>query len=89
MRFLDTYAGPTATEPSSLRSALKVADNVAPSAATTKKRVWFSSALSAMGLSDSDGRCSTSLLDVFTNKPCSRSWQVLSTQRGTVAFYAC
>ncbi|XP_077505447.1 ecotropic viral integration site 5 isoform X1 [Amblyomma americanum] len=56
MRFLDAYAGPAATEPNSRRSALKVADNVAASAPAAKKRVWFSAALSAMGLNDTNAR---------------------------------
>ncbi|KAL3218651.1 hypothetical protein MRX96_031462 [Rhipicephalus microplus] len=56
MRFLDTYSGLTTTEPSGRRSALRVGDSVASSAPPVRKRVWFSSALSAMGLSDTDRR---------------------------------
>nr|XP_037270022.1 ecotropic viral integration site 5 ortholog-like isoform X1 [Rhipicephalus microplus] len=56
MRLLDTYSGLTTTEPSGRRSALRVGDSVASSAPPVRKRVWFSSALSAMGLSDTDRR---------------------------------
>ncbi|KAH8033420.1 hypothetical protein HPB51_012276 [Rhipicephalus microplus] len=84
MRLLDTYSGLTTTEPSGRRSALRVGDSVASSAPPVRKRVWFSSALSAMGLSDTDRSAKAETVSTL-DAPSARFLQSLSVAPGVRA----